>query len=99
MVAKPFVIDTRSFAKKGDAVLFFREMLNRYRPGDRVADSDAPDLLALLKHHTESAKKLGTGIDHFGVMANLHNTQSFEIFYIDGTRDDFSFMHCITPKH
>ena len=95
MVAKPFIIETRSFSKKGDATLFFRAILNRYKPGDRVSDADALDLRALLKCHTEYATKIGVGIDHFCVMANLHNTQSFEIVRFDGTRDDFSYVHCI----
>jgi hypothetical protein len=98
MVAKPFVIDTRSFSKKGDATEFFRAMLNRYRPGDRVNDADSADLAALLKCHTEYAAKVGSGIDHFGVMSNVYDTQSFEIIRTDGTRDDFSYKHCITPK-
>jgi hypothetical protein len=98
MVGKPFTIDTRSFQRKGDAISYFRAMLNRYRPGDRVNDADAADLVALLKHHTEHKDKVGSGIDHFGVMANLYNTQSFEIVRSDGSRDDFSYKHCITPK-
>ena len=98
MPAKPFKIDTRSFQKKGDATLFFRAMLNRYRPGDRVSPADSLDLAALLKHHTEYARKVGSGIDHFSVMSNLYDTQSFEIVRTDGTRDDFSYKHCITPK-
>jgi hypothetical protein len=98
MVAKPFVIDTRSFRKKGDAGAFFKTMLNRYRPGDRVNDVDAADLVALLKCHTEYAAKVGSGVNHFRVMANLFGTQSFEIVRTDGTRDDFSYKHCITPK-
>jgi hypothetical protein len=95
---KPFAIDTRSFPRKGDATLFFREMLNRYLPGDRVTDEDGRDLAALLKHHTEYGDKVGAGIDHFRVMANLHKTQCFEIVRVDGSRDDFSYLHCITPK-
>ncbi len=98
MVKMPFIIDTRSFPKKGDAHAFFKGMLNRYRPGDRVSAPDAADLAALLKHHTEYATKVGSGIDHFCVMSNLHGTQSFEIVRTDGTRDDFSYKHCITPK-
>ena len=98
MVAKPFNIDTRSFQKKGDAMSYFRTMLNRYKPGDRVNDADAADLAALLKHHTEYKDKVGSGIDHFRVMANLYNTQSFEIVRADGSRDDFSYKQCITPK-
>lgn len=98
MVAKSFATDTRTFSKKAEATSFFRAMLNRYTPGDRVNDADATDLAALLKHHTEYAQKVGAGIDHFCVMENLHGTQSFEIVRTDGTRDDFSYIHCITPK-
>jgi len=99
MAAKPFTIDTRNFPRKGEATAFFRAMLNRYRPGDRVNDTDAADLAALLKCHTEYKDKVGSGIDYFRVMSNQYNTQSFEIIRVDGTRDDFSYIHCITPKH
>jgi hypothetical protein len=98
MVAKPFSIETRSFRKKDEANSFFRAMLNRYRPGDRVSDADALDLAALLKCHSDYANKVGSGIDHFCVMTNLFKTQSFEIVRVDATRDDFSYKHCITPK-
>ena len=95
---KSFIIDTRTFAKKQDANEFFREMLNRYRPGDRVSDSDALDLAALLAHHTEYVAKVGVGIDHFEVMNGLFGTQCFKIVRRDGSSDDFSYKHCITPK-
>jgi hypothetical protein len=98
MAAIPFTIETRHFAKKNDAMRFFRAMLNRYRPGERVNEDDARDLAALLKHHTEYQEKVGAGIAHFGVMKNLYFTQSFEIVRLDGSRDDFSYKHCITPK-
>lgn len=93
------MIETRSFPKKGDAIAFFKSMLNRYHPGDRVNDTDARDLMALLKRHSEYVEKVGVGIDHFRVMANLYGTQSFEIVRRDGTHDDFSYLHCITPRH
>jgi hypothetical protein len=35
MPAKPFVIETRSFPRKQDAVEYFRSMLHRYTPPDR----------------------------------------------------------------
>lgn len=53
MPSKPFDIETRSFPRKQDANGFFRSMLHRYKPGDRVSDDDANDLAGLLKHHTE----------------------------------------------
>jgi hypothetical protein len=98
MPAKPFALETRSFSSKQDAYNFFRAMLHRYRPGDRVGADDANDLFALLKHHTEYEQKVGAGIDHFEVMRNQYGTQSFEIVRVDISRDDFSYKHCITPK-
>jgi hypothetical protein len=98
MVAKPFITEARQFSKKEDARQFFSAMLNRYSPGDKVNPEDSKELSALLKHHTEYKEKFGCGIDHFEVMRNVHNTQSFEIVRIDQSRDDFSYGHCITPK-
>jgi hypothetical protein len=94
----PINLDTRSFGSKGEATTFFRTMLNRYRTGDRVFDADARDLAALLRLHTEYQQKVGSGIKHFEVMAADHGTQCFRIVRTDGSSDDFSYIHCITPK-
>ena len=56
--ARQIRIETRTFAKAGDATMFFKAMLNRYNIGDRVADSDAADLAALLKRHEEFDEKV-----------------------------------------
>ena len=93
------VLETRIFEKKGDAIRFFREMLNRYELGDKVSDVDARDLSALLKLHTEYPEKVGKGVEYFKVDANLHGTKSFYIYRVDGSHDDFSYIHCISPKH
>jgi len=98
MAGKPFVTDVRTFEKKGDAREFFKTMLNRYKPGDRVSADDEKELRALLKHHTEYKAKMGPGIDHFEVMNADYGTQCFKIVRTDGTEDDFSYKHCITPK-
>ena len=99
MSAKPFNIDTRSFHSKQEALSFFRSMLNRYKPRDRISDDDARHLLALLKHHTEYGEKIGAGIDHFEVMFNRYGTHSFKIVRRDESQDDFSYQHCITPRN
>lgn len=98
MPPKPVILTTRSFDKQGDAVVFFREMLKRYLPGQRVSDSDAADLTALLTRHPEHAAKVGTGIDHFEVMATEHGSNCFRIVRGDGTGTDFSFMTCIAQR-
>ena len=101
MAKKPFDIDTRQFPMKKEAQAFFRDMLARYADGDIVDEQDTRDLLGLLKHHTEYKTKVGSGIAHIKVDVNaLHEpvTRSFWIVRTDGSIDDFSFYHCITPK-
>jgi hypothetical protein len=95
---KPVEIATRSFENQSKAVEHFREILGRYRPGDRVSDDDALDLSALLERHDEYAQKVGKGVDHFEVMATEHGTNCFRIVRIDGTGTDFSYRHCITQR-
>ena len=96
--AKPFVLATRSFEKQGDATAFFRKMLNRYRPGDRVSEEDGLDVAALLERHTEYVAKVGCGVDHFEIVMTEHGTQCFRIVRVNGTGTDFSYPHCISQR-
>jgi hypothetical protein len=92
----PVDIGTQRFAKKGLATEFFKEMLGRYRPGDHVSAEDASHLSGLLAHHKEADEKIGSGVDHFEVMAAQFSTQCFCVVRTDGTRDDFSYHGCIS---
>ncbi len=97
--AREIQIETRTFKKAGDGTAFFREMLNRYSPGDRVDASDSVDLAALLKRHDEYADKVGEGVDHYKVdNAPDHNTKCFWIVRADGSEVDFSYGHCLEKK-
>jgi hypothetical protein len=96
--SKPVELATRSFDKQGDATLFFKTMLNRYRPGERVSDDDGLDVAALLERHTEYVTKVGWGVDHFEVVMTEHGTQCFRIVRVDGSGTDFSYPHCISQR-
>lgn len=96
--SKRVELPTRSFDKQGDAMTFFKAMLNRYRPGERVDDDDALHIAALLERHTEYVAKVGCGVSHFEVMATEHGTQCFRILRTDGSGTDFSYRHCITQR-
>lgn len=74
---------------------FFKEMLGRYTPGDRVNDDDALHLAALLERHDEYSQKVGCGVDHYEVMRTTEGTQCFRIVRTDGTGTDFSYLYCI----
>ena len=95
---QPIKLATRQFAKKGDAVAFFRAMLNRYKPGERVSEEDGKDLAELLRRHPESKEKIGPGIDHFEVMSADYSTQCFWVVRSDETIERFSFVACIGPE-
>lgn len=99
--AQPVTLDTAIFSKKGDAILFFRSMLARYKDGERVGPEDTLHLLALLKRHPDYVEKVGLGIDYFKVNENREYkrvTRSFWIVRGDGTIDDVSFYECISPS-
>jgi hypothetical protein len=92
--ARSITIATRTFAKAGDATLFFREMLNRYKVGDRVSDADGLDLAALVERHDEKAEKIGGGIAYFSVEAapEPYSGQCFWIVRVDGSRIDILIL-------
>jgi hypothetical protein len=95
---KPVILTTRSFASQKEATAFFRAMLNRYSPKQRVSDADAADLAALLKRHPGYKEKVGVGIDHFEVMSAEFNTQCFRLVRTNGTGEDFSYPHSIAER-
>ncbi len=92
---KPVELATRNFATQTHATNFFKAMLGRYVPGDRVSDADCLDLAALLERHTEYKQKIGCGLDHFTVMMTEHGTQCFRIERTDGSGIGFSYPHCV----
>jgi hypothetical protein len=98
MPSKPVVIATREFGSQGEATGFFKEMLNRYQPGQRISDEDFFDLSALLERHPEYAAKVGSGVDHFEVIMTEHGTQCFRVVRNDGTGTDFSYLTCVRGR-
>lgn len=95
MGKKSLDLDSISFGSRVEAVEHFKALLRRYAPGDRVSDTDAVELTALLKRHPDYVGKIGSGIDHFGVVAAEYGTQCFGIKRLDGSEDRFSYLACI----
>jgi hypothetical protein len=94
----PVEIATRAFPTKTAATEFFKSMLNRYTPGQKVSADDGLELAAILERHTEYASKIGCGVSHFEVMMTEHGTQCFRIVRIDDSSTDFSYLHCISQR-
>lgn len=98
--ARQIKIQTRHFAKAGDAVAFFSAMLHRYELGEQISSEDAADLHALLMRHDEIQEKVGSGISYFTVdrAPEWENQRCFWITQINGDRVDFSYQHCLEKK-
>lgn len=81
---------------------FFKDMLNKYPIGAMVMGTDKADLKALLKRHTEEAEKIGCGISHFVVDNGPPEyeipTRCFWVIRSDGSREDFSYKHCLEAR-
>lgn len=95
---KPLKLSSIEFETKQEAKNFFKAMLHKYSPGSKVKDEDAVHLEALLSLHPEHVEKIGSGLDYFQVMNADFGTQCFCIVRTDGSSDDFSYIHCITPR-
>lgn len=95
---RPVILDTRTFPNQASATKFFRDMLHRYKPGERVSADDGADLLALLKRHPEHETKVGSGVDHFVVVTADYSTHCFQIVRVDDTAERFSYPACISKR-
>jgi hypothetical protein len=98
MLAKPLEIGTLTFAKKGDAVEYFREILYRHDLGVTIPEPDATHLYGLLERHPEAVAKIGVGVKGFSTRRAMFNTRCFEVHRTDGTTTDFSFKPCLDGK-
>lgn len=96
MAAKPINIGNHHFSRQLDALNFYKEMLGRYSPGERVSDMDAIDLHALLLRHQDVENKTGCGISHFMVQKDGYGGRCFWVVRIDDSQEDFSYKRCIT---
>ena len=95
MPAKPINLGTLHFAKRGDAVAYLKEMLNRYELGDLVNSEDSEILMAALGHHPNGLSKIGCGVAHFSVRIADYGTRCFWVNRTDGTTEKFSITGAI----
>lgn len=95
---KPVILDTMQFENQASAHSFFKAMLNRYIPGERVSEEDAEKLSSLFKRHPDFETKVGCGVSYFEVMAADFGSQCFCAVRNDGSKEGFSYQRCVTQK-
>ncbi|CAE6860299.1 hypothetical protein R69658_07583 [Paraburkholderia aspalathi] len=94
----------RQWRTQHDALEHFKQMLARYRNGERVADpSDHADLCALISRYDEFVPagedtKAGQGVSHFSRESNASagwTTDGFHVHRLDSTSIDFSYIEAV----
>lgn len=95
---KAVVIDSISFDNQSQAHAFFKEMLNRYVPGEKVSSEDTIHLESLFKRHPSYLDKVGPGVSYFEVMPADYGSQCFCAVLVDGTKEGFSYKKCVTQR-
>lgn len=92
------IIGNNTYQTQSMALNFFKEMLNRYIPSEIVSETDSFHLKHLFERHPNYIEKIGSGIDHFEVMAADFHSQCFCVIRADGSKEGFSYKRCITQK-
>lgn len=74
-----------------------KEILSRYRAGDRVTGSDGRFMIEFLKTHSTAGQKIGAGIAYIYVANNdmPWPSKGFYVMRVDGTFTDFSYRECL----
>jgi len=104
-MAKPVEIGSRSFRTQKSALEHYKEILHRYRDGERVADpSDHADLVALIERYDPILEEVGEPakgggqIGHFERRLNTGTGWSSPGFWVvrqDGNATDFSYIYAV----
>jgi hypothetical protein len=92
---KEVTVGSLNFSKQGDALAFFKEILNRYQVGQFVGSADEVHLRALLATHVDFESKTGSGVESFQVNFDGYRGKCFWVVRTDGTKEDFSYQRCV----
>jgi hypothetical protein len=95
---KPLTVGSLMFPNQSLALVYFKEMLNRYIPGEQITEEDSPHLALLFERHPDYAAKSQPGIVRFEVMAGEYGTQCFCAIRKDGSKESFSYKRCVTQR-
>ncbi len=83
------------FEKKGDALNYLRQILNKYTLNSRLNAEDEKFLRSALERHPEHEQKVGSGVDYFEVRAADYGTRCFWVVRVDGSVERFSYKSCV----
>lgn len=95
---KQFVIGKFSFATKGAAKMHIQRILNETPKGVILAGDEREFVASLLQLHPSAGSKLKGGVAELSVDGDGRGGRCFHTHKLDGTRDDFSYLSCLSGK-
>lgn len=96
-MAKVITVGSIVFPSQKAALDFIRAVRDEYEDGERINATHQAFLHELLLLHSESAEKIGSGIQYFTVTTEREfgRTRHFVVVRTDGSSTDFSFNNCV----
>jgi len=87
-----------SFPTKKAVATHVRAVVERYLDHVDLAEEDFSFLQELLTHHPWAAQKMGAGVKRIWIADSGRKNRCFFLERVDGSRTDFSWLQCLSPK-
>jgi hypothetical protein len=94
----PIIIRNKVFKFKKNALLYFKEMLNRYDFGDCLTLEDKLDVISLVEENGERLEKTKQGVRDIEILKVQYGNKCFMLVFKNNTNKIFSYVHCINGK-
>jgi hypothetical protein len=95
---KKLKIGKKEFTTKKEALNHYKTILNSYKFGEFLNDSDFNDILDLLETHPNKEEKIGVGIEKVRIskLQHCYNTKAFELVRLDDSTVIISYIQRIS---
>lgn len=91
-----YTLGSQTFGSKADVTRYVKNILKRYREGQRLDQVDEVSIIDLIRLHPDAIKKMGNGISRIVVRKTPpFNSLGLWIVRIDETTTDFSYKICL----
>jgi len=92
------IIRNIEFKHKKDALVYFKNIVNSYKPIQTINENDFKDLVELIENHPDKEEKIVCGIKKNQVIEVRYKTKYFELIRKDGSTEVFSYRKRINVE-
>lgn len=92
------IIRNIEFKHKKDALAYFKNIVNSYKPIQTINENDFKDLVELIENHPDKEEKIVCGIKKNQVIKVRYKTKYFELIRKDGSTEVFSYRKRINSE-